>query len=395
VRVLVLHSRYLSGSTSGENRVVEDEAQLLREGGHEVHVWAPSVSATSGPGLLRTAGQVVWSRSAAGQVRGLISRVRPDVVHCHNLFPSLSPTVLRVAGRRTPTVMTLHNYRLLCLPATLQRDDRVCEDCLGRRVRWPGVVHGCYRGSTAASATLATSLAFHNALGTFANVSMYLAVSRFLMDKHVEAGVPASRIRVKPNFVPAMPRRHGPGDSFLYLGRLAREKGVDTLLRAWKGAPGRLVVVGDGPDGSRLRAMAPPGVDFRGSVPSSEVPEILQHARALLVPSRWYEGEPRAILEAFASGVPVIVSDIGGLPDLVAHGTSGLVVPPHDVRAWTDAVGRLGDEAEAQRMGEEAWRTWSELYSPDRALRELVAVYEDVVGRANVGSVRSLRFSLR
>jgi glycosyltransferase involved in cell wall biosynthesis len=393
-RVLVLHSRYLSGDASGENRVVEDEARLLREGGHQVHTWTPSIRATSGLGLVRAAGSVVWSRHAAAQVDGLISRFRPDVVHCHNLFPSLSPSILRVACRRVPTVMTLHNYRLFCLPATLQRDDRVCEDCLGRRLLWPGVVHACYRGSTAASAALATSLSLHRAIGTFAEVSIYLAVSRFLMDKHVQAGVPASRIRIKPNFAWAMPRRQGPGDYFLYLGRLSREKGVDTLLSVWKEPQGRLVVVGDGPDGPRLRAMAPPDVEFRGAVPPAEVAEVLRRARALLVPSKWYEGEPRAVLEAYASGVPVIVSDIGGLPHLVEHDASGLVVPPRDERAWARAIERLQDDAEAERMGEGAWRAWSDRYSPEKALRELEAVYEDAMRRGTAGSARFAGFGV-
>jgi glycosyltransferase involved in cell wall biosynthesis len=388
VRVLILHSRYLSGDASGENRVVEDEARLLREAGHQVETWSPSVKATSGPSLLKTAWEVVWSRAAAAGTEELLQHFRPQVVHCHNLFPSLSPVVLRVAGRMAPTVMTLHNYRLLCLPATLLRDDRICEDCVGR-LPWPGVLHGCYRGSIPASAALAASLTLHRSLGTFEEVTLYLAVNRFVMDKHVQAGLSPSKIRVKPNFVWGMPSREGPGDYFLFLGRLAPEKGVATLLSVWKEAAGRLLVIGDGPEAGRLRAMAPAGVEFGGSVPSSEVPRILRRARALLVPSMWYEGEPRAVLEAFAAGVPVVVSQIGGLPALVEEGRSGLVVPPEDIDGWARAVERLGDDKEAKRMGGFALHAWQDRHSPEKGLHELEMAYDQAIRLWDGGHARS------
>ena len=200
MRVLILHSRYLSGTTSGENRVVDDEARLLTEAGHQVDVWDPVPSDTSGPRLVGTAARAIWSKEAMDHVRGLIRRLDAEIVHCHNLFPILSPAVLRAAhSEGAAVVMTLHNYRLLCLPATFVRDGRVCEDCLGREP-WPGVVHACYRASRLGSATLATSLTLHKTIRTFEQVTTFLAVSRFVRDKHIEGGWPGDRINVKPNF---------------------------------------------------------------------------------------------------------------------------------------------------------------------------------------------------
>jgi glycosyltransferase involved in cell wall biosynthesis len=373
----VIHSRYLSGSVSGENRVVDDEAELLRSGGHDVHTWTPSVT-EAGLGLVRRALDVVWSRSAAEEVRSLVRDYRPDVVHYHNLFPALSPAVLRAVGE-TPSVLTLHNYRLLCLPATFLRDGRVCESCLGR-APWRGVMHGCYRGSVPASAAIATSLIVHRAADTFSRPDLYLAVSDFVRRKHIAGGFDPERIRVKPNFTWPTLKREGAGEYFLFLGRLSAEKGLATVIEASRGrGDSRIVVVGDGPDRQALRALAHPGVEFRGALDSAAVPEIVRRARALLVPSTWFEGAPRSLLEAYAAGVPVVASRIGGLPELVEDGVTGLLVDPNEPAKWADAMARLGGDDEASRMGLEAHRLWEKRFGPDEGLRNLEEAYRAAV----------------
>jgi glycosyltransferase involved in cell wall biosynthesis len=378
VRILILHSRFLSGAVSGENRVVDDEARLLIEGGHQVDVWDPVPASAHGLRLVGTAARAIWSTEATARVRRLIRRSKAEIVHCHNLFPLLSPAVLRAAsGEGAAVVMTLHNYRLLCLPATFIRDGRVCEDCLGR-TPWPGVVHACYRDSTLGSAALATSLSLHNAFHTFDRVTKYLAVSGFVRRKYVEAGWPDDRIEVKSNFAWGSPRRGGPGRYFLYLGRLSPEKGVATLLAAWRRSSARLLVVGDGPAAQALRGGAPANVEFRPTVSPAEVPALIREARALLLPSLWYEAQPRVILEAYAAGVPVLASDLGALPEAVEH-DSGLLVPPGDAEAWSDAVERLSDDRESTRLGEGAWRLWRDRYSPERALQNLEDAYRRAV----------------
>lgn len=374
MKILVLHSRYLSGQTSGENRVVDDEAQLLRDAGHDVHVWAPSPTEFSPLGLARIGGHAVWSRAAVSEVRRLVRTRRVDVVHCHNLFPMLSPAVLAAAAKEgSAVVVTLHNYRFLCLPSTFLRDGAVCEDCLGR-LPWPGVLHRCYRNSLLGSGALAASLTLHRGLGTLNQVHGYLAVSGFLRDKYVGAGFPPSRISLKPNFVPAVRQREGPGDYFLFLGRLSTEKGLATLVEISRQTPAPVVVAGDGPDRDLVRN-APPSLDYRGNLLGHELPPLLAGARALLVPSRWYEGAPRVVLEAYAAGVPVLASRIGALPELVEDGESGLLAAPDDVPAWRAAVERLCEDAESERMGARARRLWQERYSPERGLENLEQAY--------------------
>ena len=372
-RVLILHSRYLSGQTSGENRVAEDEAELLSEAGHDVQLWSPSPSDLSTLGLARLGVGAVWSRAAVKEVRRLVRRQRTEIVHCHNLFPMLSPAVLSAAAAEgASVVMTLHSYRLFCLPSTFLRDGRICEDCLGH-IPWRGVMHRCYRGSTLGSSALAGSLTLHRGLKTFDRVSLYLAVSDFLRDKYIQAGIPKERIAVKPNFVHSVPRRQGPGEYFLFLGRLSPEKGLSTLLEAWPQTSGLLVVAGQGPELERLPEDS--SVEYRGNLAPADLSALLGRARALLVPSQSYEGAPRVVLEAYAAGVPVVGSRIGGLPSLIEDGESGLLVPPSDAAAWAAAVRRLMIDEEVERLGERAWQLWNEHYSPTRGLQNLEAAY--------------------
>jgi glycosyltransferase involved in cell wall biosynthesis len=382
MRILIAHSWNLI--MSGDNRVVEEEAKLLRSGGHDVRTWTPVPEGVSGPAVLRTGARAIWSTSAAAALRQMFREHGTEVLHVHNPFPNLSPVVFRVAAAKgVPVVMTLHNYRLAsCLPATFLRDGRVCESCLGR-VPWRGVVYRCYRNSYMGSGVLAASLTLHRAIKSFDRVTHFLAVSSFVRDKMVQAGMAPERISVKPNFAWPAKRRRGPGDYFLYLGRLYSEKGVDTLLEAWRDAPGKLLIVGDGPEAAHLRASAPSGVEFVGVVSPDRVEQIMGRARAMLVPSRWYEAAPRSILEAFAAGVPVVASGFGALPELIQDGVNGLLVPPESPPGWSAAGRRLRNDAESERLGQGAWDTWRERYSPERGLELLECFYRQALATRN------------
>ncbi|PWU24586.1 MAG: transferase [Candidatus Rokuibacteriota bacterium] len=375
MKILILHSRYRSGPVSGENRVVDDEVRLLRDAGHEVEAWQPGTE--DGTSATRLAEDAIWSRSATHGVRRLVAMTEADIVHVHSLYPRLSPAVLRTVPRAIPVVMTLHNFRLMCLPATYLRGGAICEDCASR-LPWRGVMHACYRDSRSASGALALSLAIHRLLGTFSRVDQFLAVSQFVREKHVEAGLPDSRVAVKPNFAWPTARRSGAGGPLLYVGRIAPEKGLDTIIRALP-ASLELVVAGDGPDRARLESQASSNVRFLGQVDTADVESLLRSARALVVPSRWYEGQPRAIVEAFAAGVPVLASRIGGLPELIEDGVDGYLVEPSEVPAWRAALYRFADDAEAQRLGDGAYRKWKASFTPPTALSGLEAAYTEAV----------------
>lgn len=378
MRILVGHSRYQSGPVSGENRVVDDEVELLRRGGHDVLLWDPEAATSSGFGLAKTAQQAVWATESVDHLRRAMREHKPDVVHFHNLFPALSPAVLRAASSAgVPTVMTLHNYRLLCLPATFLRDGKVCEDCLGH-LPWRGIVHRCFRDSLAGSAAYAASLSLHRRIKSFERVALYLCVSRFVSDKHVEAGWPRERLEVKPNFTWPSPRRQGPGEYFLFLGRLSSEKGAEVIVDTWRPELGRLVIAGDGPEMSLLKAKARTGVEFLGAVPPERATTLLSGARAVLVPSVCYEGAPRTIAEAYGAGVPVIASRIGALTEAVEAGVTGLLANPGDTADWAQAISRLRNDEESVRLGEGGYGLWSKRNSPESSLALLEAAYNRV-----------------
>ena len=376
MKILVLHSKYRSGPASGENRVVEDEARLLSEAGHQVDVFAPEMRPASRRAMVAAALGTIWSRAAAEEVKRRVDESQPDIVHCHNLFPALSPSVVGATEGKVPVVLTLHNYRFLCLPGTFFREGRICEDCLDRSP-WPGVVHRCYQKSFGASAVLASSLILHNAIDTFRHIRVYIAISDFVLRKHVEGGVLASQIVVKRHFAwPAEPGRQGPGEYFLFVGRLVPEKGVSTLLDAWANIKAELLVVGDGPEAPRLRAVAPRNVKFTGTLNPQEVAIRLRRARAVLVPSEWHEGAGKVVLEAYAAGVPVLASSAGALPEVVENMVTGLVLPPEKPEAWAQGVEHLLDDSESERMGSSAREVWASRFTPERGLADIESIYQ-------------------
>ena len=215
----------------------------------------------------------------------------------------------------------------------------------------------------------------HKVIRTYQNIHLYIAISDFVRRKHVEGGLSIEKIVVKPHFAWAVEQRRGPGEYFMYLGRLVPEKGVSTLVDVWRQVNARLLIVGDGPEASRLRAAAPRNVEFRGVVQPGELPALLRGARALLIPSIWHEAAGKVVLEAYAAGVPVLVSRAGGLPEVVLNEVTGLVLPPTDPLAWIQAVDRLLDDSESERMGRSAWELWSERFSPDQGLVSLESAY--------------------
>lgn len=357
--------------------------ELLRAAGHQVSTLLPPPVAPSVGAALRAARDTLWATQVLTTLRRRLRLERPHVLHAHNLFPSLSPGLMRTcATEGVPVVLTLHNFRLLCLPAVFLRDGSVCEDCLGR-FPWRGVVHGCYRGSRGQSLVLAASLGVHRTIGSFDRVARFLAVSSFVRDKHVAAGIAPERILVKPNFAWPASRREEPGRHFLFLGRLSPEKGLAVVLSAWKPEYGTLLVAGDGNQARELRALAGAGVKWLGAVPPQEARRLVGGARAVLVPSICYEAFPRAVVEAYAAGVPVIASRIGALPEVVEDAVTGLLAPPGDPSSWAQAIEKMLDNSTSERLGRGAHDRWAERYSPEKSLMALETAYREAIGQSD------------
>lgn len=329
----------------------------------------------------------IWNQAVYSELRAFIRKEQPQVAHFHNTFPLISPAAYYAArAEGVPIVQTLHNYRLLCPNALFFREGRVCEDCLGKSFPWPGIVHACYRESRPASGTVAAMLTTHRALRTWKKaVDLYIALTDFAREKLVEGGLPSDRIIVKPNFVHPDPGAGEGRDNYvLFVGRLSREKGVDTLLAASEqfGKGVRLKLVGDGPLAPMVaKAARRNEVEWLGRQPKDRVISMMKDARALIFPSLWYEGFPMVIAEAYAVGLPVIASDLGSMSSLVDHGRTGLRFRPGDPKELAAQVERaLTHPDEVSRMRRETRARFEAEYSAERNYEALLEIYERATG---------------
>ncbi len=382
MRVLVAHNAYQQ--RGGEDMVVDAEVALLREHGHDVELLHRHNDELASLPAAAAAMQTLWSARTGDELRALVRRFRPQVVHVHNTFPLLSPSLYwACAAERIPVVQTLHNFRLACPQAMFLREGRICEDCLGR-TPLPALRHACYRNSRPQTAVLVGMLALHRALGTWRDkVAVYIALNEFCRRKFVAAGLPEDRMVVKPNFVaspvPADTHRSG----FLFVGRLSEEKGIATLVRAWRQAAldADLLVAGAGPQRDMLDGV--PHLTPLGALPLAEVQALMPRSLALVLPSIWYENFPRTLVEAFGAGLPVIASRIGALAELVSDGQTGLLFDAGDASslatrlAWAQA-----HPTEMRQMGLRARAVYEAEFAPQRNLEQLLAIY----GRASTKS---------
>ena len=377
-RVLIAHNAYQH--RGGEDSVVEAEIALLRSHGHAVETYFRSnddVAGMSSPALAR---HTLWSPRTLHDLAELIRRFQPDVIHVHNTFPLISPSLYWAAERAgVPVVQTLHNFRLMCLNALFLRDGKVCEDCMGH-LPWRGVARACYRESRAASAALAGMLTLHRGLGTYQNkVARYIALNEFCRGKFVEGGLPAERVVVKPNFVDFAAPQPASRAGLLFVGRLSVEKGVATLAAAMALLPdAALRVAGDGPEAGLLDGVA--RVTRLGSLPGEAVRQEMSRAAVLVVPSIWYETFGLVVIEAFACGTPVIVSRIGALAELVCDGETGLLFEPGNPRDLADKLAWA--QAHPERMTEMARTARAQYeaeFSAEVNYRRLMEIYAGVL----------------
>ena len=407
MKILIVHNRYRH--RGGEDSAFEAECEMLERAGHVVLRYErDNGDIHRGLGSLATAARTLWNPRTYREIRGLIRRERPDIVHCHNTFPLVSPSVYyAAAAERVPVVQTLHNYRLACLNGYLFRDGHVCERCLGR-CPLPGIRRRCYRGSRTASAAVALLLVVHRCLGTFRRrVTRYIALTDFGRELFVKAGLPAGKIVVKPNVCrtpfpnaesepPPLPSGAGLDahvTTFLYLGRLSPEKGVSLLLDAWRlvqqtppsPAPGslRLLLAGEGPEREALEARSAdlPGVTFLGAIPGERLPGLFAETTILVSPSITQETFGLAIVEAAAAGRPALVSDLGAQRTLVKDGTTGVLFPAGDAPALASAIRALAASPQrAAAMGQAARAAFlAGPFTPDRNVEALVAIYRDCI----------------
>jgi glycosyltransferase involved in cell wall biosynthesis len=406
VRILFLNNfNYLRG---GSEKVLFDEMRLLREAGHETAVYSrgheknePAQFAGLFPppldtermdlslASLHTVKELVYSGAARRGVREVIERFRPDVAHAHNIYGRLSLSVLdELKSAGVPVVMTLHDMKLLCPSYLMLRDGAVCERCKGKKFH-NALLTRCHKGSYPASFVYAMESWINHALRKYVSVQRFITPSRFLREKCLEYGWDSGKVCYIPNFVDLSPRQdcRAGGEYLLYIGRLSREKGVGTLLKAYRRLERRipLLIVGDGPlrealQREALHAGLP--VTFTGFLSGGALRDALNGARGVVMPSEWYENAPLALLEAFAAGKPVLGARIGGIPEMVQDGVHGCLFEPADAASLARAIERflcLAEPAVAS-MGEAARARVAREFTQQRHLGMLLEIYRQVLG---------------
>lgn len=338
--------------------------------------------------------RMVWSREALLCLDTALESWRPDVIHCHNIYHQLSPSLLAVAKRRgIPVVLTMHDYKLICPTYQFLDKGALCTACVTGGLR-QAAKRACQGGSRAASTAAAVEVWLHRRMGAYAPVHRFLAPSRFLADQMRSAGVFADRIEVLDNFtdVRAVRPQTEPGSGLVYVGRLSQEKGVDCAIRSWGAlcsegripARATLEIVGDGPDRQALEMLAHEvaagRVTFHGRVSKARVSELVRAACATVAASTWYENQPLAVLESFAAGVPVIATRLGGLPEIVHDGVTGWLFERGDDRALKKALEEaVTQPARSRSRGAAARRVAEERFDAHRHVEAIERIYAELV----------------
>jgi len=394
MNILMLHNSYQF--RGGEDESFESEVRMLRDAGHYVDTIHLNNDRVDEIGRFQVALNSIWSKPSFDLVNSKLRERNFDVMHVQNFFPMLSPSVYAAAKKNgVPVVQTLRNYRLLCPSTVLYRNGHICEDCLHKTFKIPGIIHSCYRDSVLSSAAVAAMTAFNTLKGTWRNdVDLYICLTAFSRQKFVEAGFNPNKIIVKSNFVYPDPGVGLGEDGYLlFAGRLTSEKGIETLLSAWERlkSPGKLKIVGEGPLESRVREIVArnSGVEWVGPKSSSEVKEMMGAARALVFPSEWYEPFGRVAIESFAKGTPVVTARLAGLAEIVRDGETGLLFnpgDPEDLAQKMDRVINHPDEFRAMRPAARA--EYEATYTIEQNLGALIRAYKSVA-RSRVSATES------
>ena len=411
MRILLVHNYYGSAAPSGENKVFEAEKAMLTKHGHEVAVYTRHSDEIRGIGdggwgmrrklcgMVKGALCTVGNPFAARSVAKLYQQFKPDVVHFHNTFPLISPLAVLAASKHAPVVMTLHNYRTACAEGVPTRDGKVCSLCLDKKCVLDGVKYRCYRGSLAATLPLAINIAIYRKLLP-KWVSRFIVLSEFQKMKMVEYGWPAKRIVVKGNFIGEEPRNTQntrKKDQIVYVGRLSKEKGVETLIKAFAILCGssetstqspcstrlknlKLVIVGDGADRPELEKLSTGlNVEFMGYKPSEKARRIIAESKALVSPSTCWETFGLSAAEALSEGVPPVVSNVGALPDIIQDGRYGEVFEAGNAKTLAAAIMRLLSRPDYDEMCSAARREAEAKYSEEANYNQLIGIYQGVL----------------
>jgi len=391
IRCLFVHNRYLI--RGGEDNVADEEVKLLKQNGHEVHLYEiNNLKIDSFRKKIQTGFEITYSPNAKESLAKELKRFKPDIVHVHNFFPLLTPAIYDACiENNIPVIQTLHNFRLICPGALLLRDGNICERCITGSP-YNAVIHKCYRSSRLQSLAVARMVSYHRKNNTWANkVTRFIALTEFSKSKFVAAGFPSTKITVKPNFVNGNTELEMDSNESdiqneinrktyaLYVGRLSKEKGINTLLDAWENINFNLNIAGDNMLESQLPTTNS-NIKFLGELSSHEIRTQMRGAQFLIMPSICFETFGMVIVEAFSNKIPVIASNLGAMADIVEHNKTGLLFKAgNSIDLTNRATYLIENPQKSKEMGIHAYKLYKDRFTPDRNYDLLINIYNEAI----------------
>ncbi|NQT27209.1 glycosyltransferase family 4 protein [candidate division KSB1 bacterium] len=332
------------------------------------------------------AGKMIYSLHAQKQIEALIQKTRPDIAHLHMIDHQISPSILPVLKKyNIPVIQTVHQYKLVCPNYRLYIPQKreICSRCVGGSLIHP-IIQKCHRNSRVASGMVALEAFIHRTIRIYRHINLFHVPSHFMGQKLIEGGIPKDRVAhafytIDMDSFPFSSRSE---PYYVYVGRLSDEKGILTLIEAARfNKDFRLLIIGDGPQRNQIeRIIQDQGlhnIELTGTLDKSALRKIVGKARFLVVPSEWHDNSPLVIYEAFSMGKPVIASNLGGMPELVDHGETGLLFPAGQVESLRDAIRRLMQEPETtQIMGQNARKKAEQLFHPEPHYLQMMGFYK-------------------
>jgi glycosyltransferase involved in cell wall biosynthesis len=388
MNVLLIHNRYLV--RGGEDECFDAEKKLLSTNGVKVIEFVEDNLKIKKTGLLKTAFQTIWSNDTVKILKKILKENKIDIIHVHNFFPIISPSIFFAARRaKIPIVFTVHNQRLFCANGYFLRNQQICELCSTKVFNFPAIWYQCYRNSFFGSFIVALMQGVHKWFSTWnTKIDFFVALTEFSRNKLIENGIKEKLIEVKPNFVEdTFSEFNFKGDFALFIGRLSEEKGVNILLDAWADLEFDipLKIIGDGNLSERVENFCKnhPSVEWLGRRSHGFVMEILSQTKVLIVPSICYEGMPRAIIEAFSLGKPVIASRIGGIENMIYEDV-GYLFNPGDKNSLVKEIRRfLGEKDLLLKKSYAARNEYLNKYTPEKNFIKLMEIYQKAIRKNN------------
>jgi len=388
MNILSIHNKYLIRGGEDESRELEEK--ILRENGHFVYSYIESNQDIKKIGYFKTGLRTIWSHKSYREVKKILKNHRFDIVHVQNFFPLISPSVYYAAkDMDIPVVQTLRNYRLKCLNGLFYKNDSVCELCLRKKIPWNGLINKCYRNSYLWSSGIFSMLAIHNFLKTWQKkIDLFITPTNFAKNKFAQGGIPKQKIIVKPNFIYPDPGiGHGDGKFLIFVGRLEKEKGINTLIEAWKkvnvfNEDISLKIIGEGSLKGYIKNLAKTlkGLEYLGLKSNEETCSLIGKAIFLLFPSEWYETFGRVLIESFAKGTPVIATDIGSASEIVVDGKTGFIFKPGDSDALSSRIKViLNNQDNKGIMRSIVRKEYEKKYTADANYNQLMQIYKSLL----------------